>query len=94
MGTRSSEPAIENTAAPALLPLIPGEAVVLPGTVSCIPFQALGPNADLAPDPTGQRSSGVEILDELRQRGPNADLAFDPNGQRSSGQDPICVTSR
>ncbi len=84
-------PAIENTAAPVLRPVIIGESVVLPGTVSCIPFQALGPNADLAPDPSGQRSSGVEILAELRQRGPNADLPFDPTGQRSSGLDPVCA---
>lgn len=89
--TRSNEPAIENTAAPALDPVIIGEPVALAGTASCFPIQPLGPNTNLAPDPTGQRSSGVEILDELRQRGPNVDLTFDPHGQRSSGQDPICV---
>lgn len=89
--TRTYDPAIENTAAPVLRPVIIGEPVVPVGTVSCIPFQALGPNADLAPDPSGQRSSGVEVLAELRQRGPSADLPFDPTGQRSSGNDPICV---
>lgn len=72
-------------------PIVLGQPVVLFGSVACIPFLHLGPNADLAPDPTGQRSSGGEILAELRQRGPNVDLPFDPTGQRSSGNDPICV---